>query len=68
MGDCTDARMAQVERKPIFCLVLADSDQWSVEAEWGDGTIELVDSFKTHSEAAIWLSTQSQTWLERRTI
>jgi hypothetical protein len=60
--------MVLASRNPIFYVVLADSDQWSVEAEWGDGTIELVDTFKTHSEATIWLSTQSYDWLEQRTV
>lgn len=33
-------------RKPTFCIVLGDADNWSVEAEWPDGTIERVISFK----------------------
>ena len=32
--------------KPIFCVVLSDGDNWSVKAEWPDGTIEPVDTFE----------------------
>ena len=31
--------------KPIFCVVLRDGGEWTVEAEWPDGTIENVDAF-----------------------
>jgi hypothetical protein len=52
--------------KPIFCLVLSDDQRWSVEAEWPDGTIERVNTFKGHLEAASWLKTQSESWLRER--
>ena len=52
--------------KPIFCAVLSDVQRWSVEAEWPDGTIEQVDEFKHHFEAAHWISSQSETWLQER--
>ena len=52
-------------RKPIFC-VLTDGEHWLVEAEWPDGTIEEVDSFKAHFEAMHWVNTQSKAWLESR--
>jgi hypothetical protein len=52
-------------RKPIFC-VLTDGENWLVEAEWPDGTIEEVDSFKAYFEAMHWVSTQSEAWLENR--
>ena len=50
--DSTDAEeCAAVSLKPIFCIVLGDGDRWSVEAEWPDGTIELVDAFKAQLDA-----------------
>jgi hypothetical protein len=54
--------MANGARKPIFYVVLSDLDQWAVEAEWPDGTLERVDSFKEHSAAASWIATQSEPW------
>jgi hypothetical protein len=54
--------------KPVFCVVPANGPRWSVEAEWPDGTIERVETFKGHSEAANWLRTQSQSWLRERQI
>jgi len=53
-------------RNPIFCVVLKDGAQWSVEAEWPDGTIEHIGSFKTHFEAVNWVSTLSEAWLQQR--
>ena len=46
--------------KPLFCVVLAEGPQWSVEAEWPDGSIEHVDTFKAHFDAWNWVRTQSQ--------
>jgi hypothetical protein len=42
--------------------VLTDLGQWAVEAEWPDGTLERVDTFKEHSSAASWIATQSEPW------
>jgi hypothetical protein len=53
--------------KPIFCIVLSDGENWLVEAEWPDGTIEPVDTFEGHSAAVDWLSTRSESWLQERT-
>ena len=53
-------------RTPTFCVVLRDGENWVVEAEWPDGTIEQIDAFKAHFEAASWVSTQSATWLKKR--
>jgi hypothetical protein len=36
------------------------------EAEWPDGTIEQVITFKAYFEAASWLRTQSECWLRER--
>jgi hypothetical protein len=56
-----------VAQKPLFCVVLSDGQRWSVEAEWPDGTIEQIDTFRLHFEAVNWLSTQSESWLRERT-
>jgi hypothetical protein len=45
---------------------LNDGDNWSIDAEWPDGTIERVDTFKAHFEAVNWLSSESHTWLAGR--
>jgi hypothetical protein len=58
--------MATIARKPIFCVVLSDSQQWTVEAEWPDGTIEQIDTFKRHFEAIDWVRNQSEVWLQGR--
>ena len=58
--------MVQIERKPIFFVVKKDSDDWRVEAEWPDGTIETIKAFKAELKAINWLSWQSHTWLEWR--
>ena len=47
-------------------MVLRDGDRWLVEAEWPDGTIVEVDSFKAHLDALNWVKTQSQAWLQGR--
>ena len=52
-------------RKPVF-FVTKTADDWSVEAEWPDGTIETVKTFEAELAALDWLSWQSQTWLEWR--
>jgi hypothetical protein len=53
-------------RRPIFCVVLGDGENWVVEAEWPDGTIEQINVFKAHYQAASWVSTQSEAWLKKR--
>ena len=45
-----------VAAKPIFCIVIADGDRWSVEAEWPDGTIERVDTFEARVDATSWIT------------
>jgi hypothetical protein len=62
----TDAGMRAISLKPIFCIVLGDGDRWSVEAEWPDGTIELVETFKAQLEAMNWVRTLSEAWLQER--
>ena len=52
--------------RPVLCVVLSDGDNWSVEAEWPDGTIEPVEAFKGRLDAVDWLSTRSESWLQER--
>ena len=52
--------------KPLFCVVLSEGPHWAVEAEWPDGTIEHVDTFKAHLDAKKWVRTQSELWLQDR--
>ena len=55
-----------MSRKPIFCVVLRDGELWQVEAEWPDGTIDLIDKFKAHFEALHWIRNHSAAWIEQR--
>ena len=50
----------------FFFVVLGDSQHWTVEVEWPDGTLEHIDAFKHHFEAADWISNQSNKWLQER--
>ncbi len=52
--------MPKIARKPVFCVILRDGQQWAVEAEWPDGTIEQVDTFKAHFEALNWVNDLSE--------
>jgi hypothetical protein len=54
-----------VMHKPIFCVVKS-AGTWSVDAEWPDGTIERIKTFKAELEARDWLIWQSSTWLQWR--
>lgn len=60
--------MAANAEKPIFHVILSDRDQWVVEAEWPDGTLERVQTFQNHSTAANWVATQSEAWLQLQRI
>jgi hypothetical protein len=51
---------------PLFCLVLRDGDEWFIEAEWPDGSIEHVCTFKAHADAVDWVKTHSEAWLQKR--
>jgi len=53
-------------RTPIFCAVLGDGQRWVVEVDWPDGTIEQVSEFQRQSEAADWITNQSEAWLQER--
>jgi hypothetical protein len=58
--------MTKWTQKPILKLILGDGDQWAVEAEWPDGTLERINTFNDHSSATDWIRTQSEAWLEVR--
>jgi len=53
-------------REPFFCVVLREGEQWQVEAEWPDGTIEQVHKFKACLEALKWVKTKSAAWVAER--
>ena len=58
--------MTKCTQKPILHVVLIDRDQWAVEAEWPDGTLERINTFNDPSSATDWISTQSEAWFEVR--
>lgn len=58
--------ITMIAQKPLFYVVLRDGDQWLIEVEWPDGSIEHVQAFKAHSEAVNWVKTHSETWLQER--
>jgi len=43
--------------------MLRDRDEWAVEVEWPDGTLERINTHKDYSSAANWVATQSEAWL-----
>ena len=51
--------------KPILFVVKTNGN-WIVQAEWPDGTVEEVKTFKAELQALDWLTWQSQTWLAWR--
>jgi hypothetical protein len=62
--------MAKKYPKPIFKpreLKKLFEDQWYVEAEWPDGTIEeSAGPFRTDSEARDWIIHKSEAWLDSK--
>lgn len=55
--------MAKAAANPLFHVSLSDCDEWVVEAEWPDGILQQVSTFKNHSAAAHWVATASKSWL-----
>jgi hypothetical protein len=53
-------------QRPLVHVALGDGDQWVIEAEWPDGSIEPICAFKAHDEAVNWVKTQSATWMRER--
>jgi hypothetical protein len=60
--------MSKRPEKPFFHVTLSDRDEWVVEAEWSDSTLERVSTFRDHSAAADWIANQSEAWLAARRI
>jgi hypothetical protein len=60
--------MSKSPEKPLFHVILSDRDEWVVEAEWSDGTLERVSTFRHHSAAADWIANQSEAWVAARRI
>jgi hypothetical protein len=54
--------------KPIFCVVVRNDERRVVEAEWPDGTIEKIEVFNHKYEAADWIASQSEDWLQERVL
>ena len=50
-------------QRPFVYVVLGDGDQWVIEAEWPDGSIEPIRTFRAHAEAVNWVKTHSATWM-----
>jgi hypothetical protein len=62
------ATMAKNPGKPFFHIILSDRDEWVIEAEWSDSTLERVSTFRDYSAAADWIAHQSEAWLAARRI
>jgi hypothetical protein len=60
--------MAKSAEKPFFHVILSDRDEWVVEAEWSDSTLERVSTFGDYSAVAGWIANQSEAWLAARRI
>jgi hypothetical protein len=60
--------MAKSPEKPFFHVTLSDRDEWVIEVEWSDSTLERVSTFRDHSAAADWIANQSEAWLAARRI
>jgi hypothetical protein len=58
--------MTNAAANPLFHVSLGDRDEWVVEVEWPDGTVEQISTFKNHSAAAHWMATASASWLGAR--
>jgi hypothetical protein len=60
--------MSKSLEKPLFHVTLSDRDEWAVEAEWSDSTLERVNTFRDHSAATDWIANQSDASLAARRI
>lgn len=52
--------------EPFFCIVLRDGAKWAVQAEWPDGSIELVEMFSDYFCALNWVTNKAAAWLDER--
>jgi hypothetical protein len=60
--------MTKSPEEPFFHIILTDRDEWAVEVEWSDSTLERVSAFSDHWAAADWIAHQSEAWLAARRI
>ena len=62
-------RFAQMKQgRPKFAMVHR-GEEWSVQAEWPDGTIETpIRNLKSEQEALAWINQFSESWLRDRTM
>ncbi len=60
--------MSNSPEKPLFHVTLSDRDQWVVEAEWPNSTLERVSTFRDYSAAADWIANQSEACLAARRV
>ena len=60
--------MSKSPEKPFFHIILSDRDEWAIEVEWSDSTLERVSTFRDYSAAADWIANQSEAWLTVRRI
>ena len=51
---------------PFFCVVSRGSSERTIEAEWPDGTAEIVETFADCFEALRWSGTQCAAWIDQR--
>lgn len=58
--------MAYVNPIPNYSVMLKDGEQWTVEVEWPDGTIEEVATFRSFFDARDWLKDQSEPCADQR--
>jgi hypothetical protein len=61
--ECMVQRNTANVQRPFVYVVLGDGDQWVIEAEWPDGSIEPIRTFRAHAEAVDWVKTHSATWM-----
>ena len=60
--------MAKSPEKPFFHIILSDRDEWAIEVEWSDSTLERVGTFRDYPAAADWIANQSEAWLAVRRV
>jgi hypothetical protein len=62
------ASLQRAAKRCLQSVKLSDRDEWVIEAEWPDSTLERVSTFRDHSAAADWIANQSEAWLAARRI
>jgi hypothetical protein len=64
MPDEMTGEATTAESSILFHVILSDRDEWAIEAEWPNGTLERVAVFTNHSAATDWIARRSQAWLQ----